>query len=300
MTAAAGDTIPYVICQNNTSNNSSMADCAYHPDELKKDESLRIDTAWYLQTQLHPPIARLCEHIEGTDASQLAACLGLDSRKYRAQSAASSGGDESLLQNGRFASQLSDEERFAAVEKLHIACLKCKAKIQFGGIVQGKGSSRIHAFIPFIESENCLTNQLNCGECKEKISTNRLLNAVLCSIKQATDQYEQMEMKCDDISCGLITRRMGVYDRKCLNEGCRGVMRPVLHPSHMYTHLLYLKSLFSTDRLAHRLATKLTPNDTRMMQQAAAEVEPIRQKIEERLQLCRYPVIDLKEIFSKM
>jgi hypothetical protein len=42
----------------------------------KSDGSLRVDVQWYLTQQILPPVARLCENIEGTDLSQLAACLG--------------------------------------------------------------------------------------------------------------------------------------------------------------------------------------------------------------------------------
>ena len=38
----------------------------------------------YLAQQLHPPIARLCEPIEGIDAIMLAECLGMDTSKLQA------------------------------------------------------------------------------------------------------------------------------------------------------------------------------------------------------------------------
>lgn len=137
LTAAAGETIPYVICQSQSGTSTSMADCAYHPDELKRDPTLRIDTAWYLQTQLHPPIVRLCEHIEGTDPAAMANCLGLDASKYRAASGSSSSGGsgDSLV---RFMTQLTDEERFADCEKLQVPCSGCKESVEFSGIFKGK------------------------------------------------------------------------------------------------------------------------------------------------------------------
>jgi hypothetical protein len=32
---------------------------------------LQVDVEWYLSQQVHPPIARLCDPIEGTDSSQV-------------------------------------------------------------------------------------------------------------------------------------------------------------------------------------------------------------------------------------
>jgi DNA polymerase elongation subunit (family B) len=37
-----------------------------------------LDIEWYLNQQIHPPVARLCSPIAGTDASHLAECLGND------------------------------------------------------------------------------------------------------------------------------------------------------------------------------------------------------------------------------
>lgn len=141
ISAAAGDTIPYVICSSTTAGSSAssmgLADCAYHPDELKRSSELKIDTDWYLQTQIHPPIARLCEHLDGTDAAQLAQCLGLDSKKY--QSTAQSGRrEDSLLSHVKFVTRMPDEERFAHVEKLKITCSCCSEVQEFQGIIKGK------------------------------------------------------------------------------------------------------------------------------------------------------------------
>ncbi|KAJ2991108.1 DNA polymerase alpha catalytic subunit [Globomyces sp. JEL0801] len=72
--AKVGDTIPYVICRGTE---SVIAQRAYHIDELTKvDSGLELDLEWYLANQIHPPIARLCAPIEGTDNARLAVCLG--------------------------------------------------------------------------------------------------------------------------------------------------------------------------------------------------------------------------------
>ena len=66
----------------------------------------------------------MCEPIEGTDAAQIASCLGLDPSKFSHSSAASStalGGDRvrSLL------SQQTDEQRYADATPLKITCPAC-------------------------------------------------------------------------------------------------------------------------------------------------------------------------------
>lgn len=300
LTASSGDTIPYLICQqhstaplDSTPSSSSLADYAYHPDEVRKDATLRLDVSWYLQTQLHPPIARLCEHIEGTDSSQLAACLGLDPKKFRAYTSSNSSAsyDDSLVSSNassRFASLLSEEERFASVDKLKISCPSCAGQFEFLGITKKVVED---------ESKN-LVSQMNCSLCEASLPVTCLYYAAVLSLQKASEVYNSFWMKCDEVGCLLETERLGVYDRRCPADGCKGVLRPRLAPSYLYTHLLYLKSLFSTEKAAARLENKLKPADNKLLQQLAAEIEPVSAFIEQKMKACAYPVIDFKQIFS--
>ena len=52
-------------------------------EDQQERSGTKLDYTWYLTNQVLPPIARLCEVIEGTDAGQIADCLGLDSTKFR-------------------------------------------------------------------------------------------------------------------------------------------------------------------------------------------------------------------------
>lgn len=295
LTASSGDTIPYVICQQSLTNNSnsSLSDFAYHPDEVKKDATLKLDISWYLQTQLHPPIARLCEHIEGTDSSLLASCLGLDPKKFRSTSFSSTG-DDSLLSStasSKFASLLSDEERFSNVQKLTIKCQYCHKDFEFKGIVK-QGSSTPD--LPVCDSTS-FSSQMNCPNCESSISINSFYYATILSLKKNSDIYNSFWMKCDEVGCQLETERLGVYDRRCLSDGCKGSLRPKLPHSYLYTHLLYLRSLFS---VPSTLSSKLTPADNKLIQHLTSEVEPLTSLIDQKMKMCAYPVIDFKQIFN--
>jgi DNA polymerase alpha subunit A len=130
ITARVGDTIPYVICVGKS---STIGKRAYHIDDvLKEDSTLEIDLEWYLANQVHPPIARLCAPIEGTDNARLALCLGLDSHKYHLIS--SNKFEEEELQT--LESQLSDAERFKDVTKWSPTCCYCQTSHQFLGIAR--------------------------------------------------------------------------------------------------------------------------------------------------------------------
>ena len=69
----AGQEIQYIVVEGNT---SSIADRSMTPKEFLAAADAKIDFKWYLSTQIHPPITRLCEVIEGTDAARIADCLG--------------------------------------------------------------------------------------------------------------------------------------------------------------------------------------------------------------------------------
>mgnify|MGYP001073110980 FL=1 len=90
-----GDHIPYVICAGDS---ESVAERAYHPDDVVKAGGiLEIDYQWYMSQQIHPPIARLCAPIEGTDPVLIAECLGLDGRKFaQASRAAATSSDQQV------------------------------------------------------------------------------------------------------------------------------------------------------------------------------------------------------------
>lgn len=49
---------------------------AYHPEELKSNETLKPDIKYYLSQQIHPVVSRLCDPIEGVDSAQIAEHLG--------------------------------------------------------------------------------------------------------------------------------------------------------------------------------------------------------------------------------
>ncbi|KAF4797856.1 hypothetical protein TURU_069929 [Turdus rufiventris] len=70
----AGDTVSYIICQDGSDLSASQR--AYAPEQLKKQENLKIDTQYYLSQQIHPVVARICEPIEGIDSVLIATWLG--------------------------------------------------------------------------------------------------------------------------------------------------------------------------------------------------------------------------------
>lgn len=117
LSCQVGDIVPYVICANDQ---TSVALKAFHPDEVRKSSPpLIIDYDWYLAQQIHPPISRLCQYIEGTDSGRIADCLGLDSTKFAKHD------------DAQYSLQISEEEKFASVTKWAPSCPLCAEKAIF-------------------------------------------------------------------------------------------------------------------------------------------------------------------------
>ena len=134
---AAGEAVPYVICVTvppgqggvngaaaaaataaGASSGLSLAERAYHPDEVSPGGTLAVDVAYYLAQQLHPVVSRLCAPIQGTDAAQLAECLGLDPSRFRGAVAQGPGGQGSREDALLSANTWDDEARYSGCPPL--------------------------------------------------------------------------------------------------------------------------------------------------------------------------------------
>lgn len=282
LSARAGDTIPYVICQEGSSGGSSLSERAFHPDEVRTNPALAIDGAWYLAQQILPPVSRLCECVEGTDSARLAMCLGLDARKYAA--VASTGGPaEDGEGAARLMSLLSDEEKFRDVTRLKLCCPECHAAFEYGGPVVNDGRPG-----------------MQCPGCSHVLAPQTVYCQVLALIRSTLATYHQAWMQCDDPACAVLTRRMRVYESRCVNDTCRGTMRPCIPASRPYYQLLYLRSLFDWDRAKQRLTAADDTEALHLLRRIAAEYEPVRAMVLHQLNQCSFPVINLRDIFAFM
>lgn len=284
LSAHSGDTIPYIVCAEGSGGaGSSLSERAFHPDEVRSNPGLAIDSAWYLAQQVHAPIARLCESVEGTDSARLAMCLGLDARKY-ASISHGSGQAEDGEGAARLMSLLSDEERFRDLARLQLTCPECKTVFEFTGPVTSTGQPG-----------------MQCTNCSHILAPQTIYCQVLGLIRTCLSTYHQAWMQCDEPSCATQTRRMRVYESRCVNDACRGTMRPKIPASRPYYQLLYLRSLFDWDKAKQRLSS--TSDDTEaqhLLRRISAEYDPVRAMVLHQLNQCSFPIINLREIFSFM
>lgn len=254
-----GDHIPYVICKEpevkvdagaaavkKTGGKKSVVDRAYHPDEvLRSGGELVVDVEWYLTQQILPPIARLCEPIDGTSSQIMAEKMGLDSSRFRAIRA---GGEDDDNLGFVPLSKMADNERFGSVEKLCVKCASCGESHEFQGVLDKK----------WLGEKNQTRSGLNCpnpkcvnpylwGEMDHFACFNKISNALQLKVKGMVSKYYEGTLRCDDMTCGMQTKQISVCGASCLARGCHGKMVNVFGENDLWTTLTYHSTLFDME-----------------------------------------------------
>ncbi|KAL8742749.1 MAG: hypothetical protein Q9184_008204 [Pyrenodesmia sp. 2 TL-2023] len=200
------------------------------------------DIDWYLYKQIFPPIERLCAPLPGTDAVQLAECLGLDTRKYSIGHSSSSAGAGNPIQDMcPLESQIPDAIRFEKCTRFSLRCRHCKHSFTFEGLIPNLKEMEVEGII--------CPNREVCGKVLSTLGVTAQLEH---AIRVATAKYYDSYLVCDDPSCGNRTRQMSVYGHRCLGprgraEGCLGRMRYEMGEREMYNQLLYFRNLWKVE-----------------------------------------------------
>lgn len=233
----AGSVISFVITKGKNKDDDDkdehVADRAYALSEvMNKSNNLVPDPHYYLEKQIFSPVERLLERIESFDVVRLSESLGLDSKKYIRRATESSNSIDNLQP---LETTISDEERFNGVANLELVCPNCTQRFLFGGIV---GSNFY----------NMTYNGLQCKKCEHTFSCIQITSQLERCIRAHISLYYAGWLLCDDRTCGIVTRQLSVFGKRCLNDGCTGVMRYQYSDKQLYNQLLYLDSLFDHDK----------------------------------------------------
>ncbi|XP_051226430.1 DNA polymerase alpha catalytic subunit [Lolium perenne] len=224
---SAGDTVPYIICSQQDSDNThsgGIAQRARHPDELKRDPNKwMIDIDYYLSQQIHPVVSRLCASIEGTSPARLAECLGLDSSKFQSRSIGSSDQDTSTT----LLSVIDNEdERYRGCEQLRLSCPSCSSAFECPPV-----SSLIASPSDPNEGKDASVNfwrRMRCPKCPDDTDECRVSPAMLANqIKRQADnfinQYYKGLLICDDEGCKYSTHTVNL---RVIGDSERGTICP--------------------------------------------------------------------------
>lgn len=221
-----GDTVPYVICDDGT--NNSAVQRAYHLDELKNSDKLKIDIKYYLSQQIHPVVSRICEPIEGIDAFQIADCLGIDTSSFK----------KPVIRTENTAELVSKPEmKFKNVDPFVFECYDCKQR----NVIDG----------PFRQGIMVLEKCSNC----DVAPVNYLLyiqNQLTLSINRYIKKYYSNMMICEDPACDNETNRIpskfvGKYPVCTLCNN--GIMYKKYTESDLHFQLSYFRHIFDISKI---------------------------------------------------
>ncbi|KAK6461441.1 DNA-directed DNA polymerase alpha [Scheffersomyces coipomensis] len=234
----AGAVITYIITDSGKQDeNSTPAERARAIQEVfSKGSNLYPDAEYYLEKQIFAPVERLLERIEGVDMMRVAKCLGIDTKKYvlRVRNNEGQSGEIMPLE-----SSISDAERFNNSSFLVLKC-KCDKQFRFGGIQAS------HDY-------NVTFNGVTCSSCQYTFPILKLTSQLERTIRQHISLYYNGWLVCDDAACGITTRQISVYGKRCIGTsgkayGCKGIMRFKYTDKALYNQLLYFNSLFDVDK----------------------------------------------------
>jgi DNA polymerase alpha subunit A len=238
----AKDVMSFIITGESSGSAETAAKNAYPVDEVVKTGSdLKPDIDYYLHKQILPTVERLCVNISGTNITMLAACLGLDTSKYRVSTASSGNTQDVEIQP--LESQIPDSVRFQGCTPLHLRCRACHTTFPFHGLSSTTTTTITH-------------NGLQCpnSSCQKILSNLSVVAQLETAIRQTLATYYSGTLVCNDPACSSRTRQISVYGHRCLGpkglaKDCLGKMSYTYSEKDVWNQLLYYKSLFDVDRV---------------------------------------------------
>ncbi|XP_017784640.1 PREDICTED: DNA polymerase alpha catalytic subunit isoform X2 [Nicrophorus vespilloides] len=261
----AGDTVPYIICNDGTNNPATQR--AYLIEELKTSTNLKIDTNYYLAQQIHPVISRICEPIQGTSAYEIANCLDIQSTNFVKKPSEISVHESFKL-----------DKTFRNAEPFKYNCIGCKE-------INSVSSLLVNNKLSF---EKCTNSECNIrpAECTQYIQ-----NELVKTIRNFIKRYYSNELTCEDPGCPNNTARLpqSFVNKYPICTLCKsGVMYKRFTENDLYSQLMSYKQLFDiskVDKKSIEPALELLYNNCKM-------------NVENVLKSSGFCTIDLKELFD--
>ncbi|SGZ50084.1 CIC11C00000002055 [Sungouiella intermedia] len=262
---------------------------------LGNKSNFKPDSDYYLEKQIYAPVERLVNRIEGIDMMRVATALGIDTRKYVMRLRNTEENDISPLE-----SNITDIERFRQSSYLVLEC-KCGAKFRFGGLLASKDYK-----ITF--------NGVCCSKCDYVFPCLKLTSQLESMIRKHLALYYAGWVVCDDSACGVKTRQISVYGKRCIGSsgkahGCKGVMRYKYTDKALYNQLLYFDAIFDVDKAK---SNKLRPvSDSALENLSEGQLNALaeqnralfgncREVVDRYLKDCGRRYVNMKAIFEFM
>lgn len=200
-----------------------------------------------------PPIARLCEPIEGTSTSALADRLGLDGAKFSRGAGGGGDDDGAALVDFVPMAKMDDAEKFKGTEPWTVPCARCGAEAPFRGAVcyalgsaaQGSAAGGAAGGEGGVRSGLACGGGGGVGGCGAELfgSANpaqcfaKLSNLLSLRVRADVGRYYNHWLMCDDSACLFRTQQQSVVGNVCLRRGCTGRLQPEFGEKALYASL---------------------------------------------------------------
>ncbi|XP_033841473.1 DNA polymerase alpha catalytic subunit [Periophthalmus magnuspinnatus] len=284
----AGDTISYVICKDGSTLPASQR--AYALEQLQKQESLSLDTQYYLAHQVHPVVSRICDPIEGIDNVLIATWLGLDPGQFRAQQQHQR--EEEADGTLGAPVQLTDEERYRDCERFTFTCPQCGTDNIYDNVFEGAGLK--------LEPSLMRCCHIPCGSRPIDYTVN-ISNKLLLDIRRHIKKYYSGWLVCEDLACQNRTRRIPIaFSRHGpICPACtRATLRPEYSEKALYNQLCFYRFIFDWEHAVNKV---LPPDDKSRANHYNSEKDVYRRLKEvpdKALAISGYSEINLSKLFQ--
>ncbi|KAK2584167.1 hypothetical protein KPH14_006597 [Odynerus spinipes] len=272
-----GDTISYIICEDGT--DKSATERAYHIDEFKKRDNLKVDINYYLMSQILPVVLRICEPIEGIDDVLLAKNLGLEN-VYKSRPIVNE-------QNDLNVPVVVNEDRFKYCFPLKFNCKneKCQTEIILKDVTS-----------LFPEGDRLSLSMCPNPECTMPPwrYVKAIQNELQLALRSLIDTYYDGWLECENPLCSHRTRKLPL----CLNEKypkcskcADAFMYKVYSDMQLYNQICFYHHIFDINQSQYK---SLLINCSR---EVISAYETLKETTEKFLKCNAYSVINLSTIF---
>lgn len=271
-----GDIVPYIICEDGTANTATQR--AYHIEELKNSEHLKLDYKYYLAHQLHPVISRICEPIEGMDPAWVAHCLGLDPSGYKQII------KKEMANNDTYEIE-NEYEKFRYCNDFVFICAneKCKKENSIRETFKMWGKENV-TFLDRCQNDAC--------EVRPVEYLARIQNQLRFAIRAAQGRYYSSKVSCEDPACGYSTSKVPhhfVGGHPLCRQCEKGLMFRDYTERDLYLQINFYGFLFDVNK--HNTAKQ------RLSPQIVSAFQALKEIVEDCLSRSAYSIINLSKLF---
>nr|XP_022908204.1 DNA polymerase alpha catalytic subunit [Onthophagus taurus] len=267
-----GDTVPYIICEDGTSNAATQR--GYHIEEFKNSTTLKLDVKYYLAQQIHPVISRLCSPIPELDSYQIANWLGLDTTHFKKPN-----NNESSSINKNDMVQYNDEIRYRNCEPFIFTCYFCKHLNTITDLIMDN-----QPFLNKCMNQECSVRPLDyLGNVQNQLSL---------AINKYIRKFYQFEMTCEDPSCTYDTNHVStrIFNKYTVCKMCNEAVMYVKYPAKdLHMQLMYFQKLVDVGK-----------HSKKHLVNSSLEVgyNALKETVDRMLIHSNFNVINLEEMFA--